>query len=356
MNAHRLIPPSPYANWVASEGVPIIGGMIINDIHGDLPMGHWARKGVKGAYVNLVGGEESMDCSVIEIPPMKHTEPEKYMFEEQVVVLSGRGATSVWVDENRKQTFEWKAGSVFSPPMNSWRQHFNGSSDEPVRLLVISNAPIMFNLFRSKDFIFNNDHVLRDRFRDTDDFFSPNGTALPNLVWRANFVDNINSFTLQDYGWRGAGGSGVMFEMASNTIKSHIAQFPVGTYKAAHRHGPGAHVLMLSGTGYTLMWEEGKPKQRIDWKPGSLFVPPDWWFHQHFNTGTEPARYFAVHYGYWRVLLKNLGPEKIHVETGVQIPYEEEDEDILALFLDGLARNDAAPKPLSEWRRSVSQA
>ena len=119
--------PSPYEIWQQTEQVPIVGGLIVPDLRGDLPMELWPRKGVKGAFIGLKGGEQSLDAYVIDIPPTKNTEPEKYMFEEEYVVLSGRGATTIWLEGGKKQTFEWQAGSVFSPPMNAWRQHFNGS-------------------------------------------------------------------------------------------------------------------------------------------------------------------------------------------------------------------------------------
>lgn len=352
MTNENLIPPSTYALWRAEEGVPIIPGMIIEDIRGELPTGEWGRKGVKGAFIDLFGAEESIDCYILDIPARGQTTPERYAFEEEIVVLSGSGATVVWTEDGQKQTFEWKAGSLFSPPINSWRQHFATSAGEPVRLLVMTNAPIIFNLFKSKDFVFNCSHPFKDRFSGKAGFFGADGKARPGLIWESNFIPDIFSFKLQDYSWRGAGGSGAWFDMSGNTLQSHVAEFPVGTYKAAHRHGPGAHILVLSGEGFSLMWEEGDAeKQKIDWKAGSLFAPPDMWFHQHFNTGDVPARYFAVHYGYWRVLMKDFGPESVHVKLGHQIPYQSEDDEVLATFLSELASNGLAPQPLEEWRK-----
>ena len=41
------------------------------------------------------------------------------------------------------------------------------------------------------------------------------------------------------------------------------------------------------------MWPEGEEPRRYEWKEGTMIVPPNLWFHQHFNTGTTPARYLA---------------------------------------------------------------
>jgi len=171
------------------------------------------------------------------------------------------------------------------------------------------------------------------------------------MIWRSNFVPDINTFTLQDFEYRK--GTGAWFEMANNTISSRFAQFPVSTYKPAHRHGLGAHILILSGKGFSLMWEEGKPKIKLDWRPGSLFSPPALQFHQHFNTGAGPVRYYAVHYGYWRVVAEDLGPESEHAETGHQINFEDEDPDVLETFLAELAENGGTVRPLEEWRKSA---
>ena len=127
--------------------------------------------------------------------------------------------------------------------------------------------------------------------------------------------------------------------MARGSIASHISQFPVGTYKKAHAHGPGAHVIVLSGEGYSLMWPEGEEPRRFDWQVGTLIVPPNAWFHQHFNSGPTPARYLA--FKHWTP--RNAqGVPLSWISTrlgGTQIDYADERPLVRGMFADALARH-----------------
>ncbi|HEX2230079.1 MAG TPA: cupin domain-containing protein, partial [Candidatus Binatia bacterium] len=290
----------PYAEWLRSEGVLVHEEFYFPSL-AKVELGPWERKGGKGAVVHIANRHMPNDCHVIEIKPGGKSEPEHHMYEATIYVVSGRGATTIWQDEKHKSSFEWQAGSLFSIPLNAWYQNFNGSGQEPTRYIAVTNAPPMMRLFRDNNFIFNNNYMFTSRYAGEEDYFSGKGKLFNRRIWESNFIANAPDMLL--YGWkeRGAGGINAMLEMADNNTKSHISEFPIGTYKKAHRHGPGAHLVLLSGTGgYSLIWtkEDRSDMIKCDWSLGSMVtVPSDNCYHQHFNSGTTRARYLALRQG-----------------------------------------------------------
>jgi len=222
----------------------------------------------------------------------------------------------IWTPATDRRTVQWQSGSIISPPLNTWRTHVNRGA-EPVRLAAITNAPVVVDLFHNLDFVFNNDFAFRDRYDGNPNDFSGDPARMHAKFhtkqqseqdesvhsWLSAFVPDGRSIGLAKVKERGAGNSRIELQLANNTMQAHISEFETGTYKTAHRHGPGSHVLMLNGTGYTLLWQgpikysEADTKLKIDFGEATLFVPPDRWWHQHFNTGPEPARYLACTWG-----------------------------------------------------------
>ena len=333
-----------YKEWLKRECIPVIEDYYVKDVKTQR-LEPWERKGGMGVYLNLIGTEDTNDSYICEIPPGKSLKPQRHLFEETIYVVSGNGSTSVWEEGGVKRTFEWQTGSLFAIPLNACHQHFNGSGIRPARYLGVTDAPLVMNLFHNEDFIFNNNFSFRDRFDADDDYFSGRGKAYASRVWESNFIPDIRKVELLEWKERGAGGRNRFFELADNTMCAHLSEFPVGTYKKAHRHGPGAHVIIIKGTGYTLMWPEGAPMQRFDWQEGSIIVPPDAWFHQHFNTGKDEAVYLAIR---WNSKKNKMGKprlvDKSLKDGGGQIEYENEDPMVLTLFEEALAKEGVVSK------------
>jgi hypothetical protein len=334
-----------YQKWVESQGIPIIRDFYIEDLR-KVDLAPWDWKGGRGVILNLIGTGNINDSYLCEIAPGQSLKPQRLLFEEAIFVVEGNGSTSVWNDEKKKITFEWQAGSLFSPPINTWRQHFNGSGTRPARLFAVTSAPPLFNLFRNADFILDNPFSFTDRFDADPDSFSGQGETYEHRnrhIWDTNFVPDVRNLELYALERRGAGGRNIQIALADNCMGVHISEFPVGTYKKAHRHGPGAHVVIIGGQGYSLMWPEGEPIKRFDWKDGSVVVPPDRWFHQHFNTGKTPARYLALRAGGGKFARPWGSSDYIGDKSikggGDQIEYEDEDPMIRRMFEQELAKH-----------------
>ncbi|HEY4264970.1 MAG TPA: hypothetical protein VGM72_06600, partial [Micropepsaceae bacterium] len=315
----------------------------------------WPRRGGRGVYINHDASRTSNDCYVCEIPPGKSLTPQRQLFEEMVLVLDGRGSTSVWDDCGHRITFEWKAGAMFAIPLNCWHQHFNGSGQEAVRFVAVTNGPAVMNLYDDADFVFNTAYDFKNRFAGEPDYFSPK-TEPKGFLLPTNFVPDAVNLPLISAKERGAGGGHIRFNMAKGSMSSHISQFPVGTYKKAHAHGPSAHVIILSGQGYSLMWAEGEEPKRYDWEVGTLIVPPNKFFHQHFNSGPVPARYLAFKHEV--ALIRNSqGVPTAWISRrvgGDQIDYSDETPRIRSMFHEALATHGITPKMDDAYQKELA--
>jgi len=345
-NGTVITEKSVYTKWVESQGIPVIMGFCVDDLR-TTKLEPWERMGESGAFINLFGDFGTNDAYLCEIQAGKSLKPQKHLFEEIIFVLRGTGKTLLRDLQGKEYSFHWKAGSLFSPPLNWWHRHINESATEPARYLAVTTAPLVFNLFHDFDFVLNNSFEFKDRFLGPE-FYGDKGLLRPTIriseanrpILEAGQVPDVRTFQLAEWKERGGGSLNMEFEMANNTLTAHVSEVPVGSYKKAHRHDPGAHIIHLKGKGYTLLWADGRERVRVDWHEYTMYVPPNYWWHQHFNCSDTPARYLAIRWNSKKYPIWGEIPLDRDVKKGGdQIEYEDEDPDIRKMFNEALAKS-----------------
>ncbi len=314
-----------YREWIKKSKVPMLEGYSLLDAAKQevLP---WPETGGRGLYLNF-SGNVHMDAVIEEIPPGKALGPKRHFYEQITYVLTGRGHT-MFGDGNKANRAAWGEGSMFTVPVNVLHRHYNDDSSHPARLLHITTFPFMMQVFGSLGVINDTNFNFNDRYDGSADYF--NSTARVRQRWdKTNLVKDIRSSDVVLWPERGEGNASMYYDMGGNTIlEPHISEFDVGSYKLGHRHPYEAIILTLNGRGYSLA-EKDKLRDsdalKIDWQAGSIVSPPFFWYHQHFNTGNNKARYLAITEGDF--------PLRLGVPMSVeQIEAGEEDPEIKKHF------------------------
>jgi len=299
VNGRKVMGIDCYLEWLEREALPLFEGFAVDLFAVDVRP--WPRYDALGAAVHTAGRGDFVNMFVVELPPGRASAPQHHLYEEVFYVLAGHGTTEIETAPGVKHSFEWGPRSLFAIPLNKQYRLFNIDGRHSARLVSTTNLPIMLNLFHDERFIFENRAQFDDRVGDAR-YFSGEGTFIPvrpgNHMWETNFIPDVSAIELKEVPSRGAGGKNLMLILADGTMHSHIADMPVGTYKKAHRHAADFHVMCVTGTGYSLLWYEGDNDfQRVDWREGTVFAPPDQMFHQHFNSSPEVVRYIATALG-----------------------------------------------------------
>lgn len=318
----RAIKLSFWDYWLEREGIPVYRGNYVEDVY-TLPLGDWPRLGGRGAYLSLANQQVTAGY-VVEIAPGSELKPERHLFEKIMYVLSGNGSTQVWQEGGQRLTFEWQTGSFFAIPLNAWHQHFNGSGTQPARLMAATTAPEVLNQYHNLDFVFDNPFVFDDRFvPDQADFFTGEGHSWGTRSWETNFVPDVRSFELEAWEAKGAGARHMRFVMADSVYGCHIHELSPVTYVQAHRHAAGAMILVLSGSGYEIMYMKDGPRTRYELKPGAIISPGTGQYHLHANPNAEPLRQIAFRGGGFSLYGAGVGGPEAHMSE--LVPYEQED-------------------------------
>ncbi len=311
---------SPYQRWLERVGtdLPLHEGPVLHDI-GHIALKPWPDigAGIEGLYLHFAD-YQMLDAWVVEIPPHGKTVGQRYLYEKGIYILRGTGHTSLQLEGKPERKITWSTGDLFSIPLNVCHQHHN-SGDQPTRMLMVTSFPLMLNLIGDEDFIFNNPGVFDGRYNAESDYLEAIG-ELARLERSANFVKDIRNTPARKNDFRGKGNQSIRWQMAGNSMLSmHISEMPPRMIKKAHRISSNAFVLVLTGSGCTVLWREGLygKRVRIDWKPGTLFVPPVFWYQQHLNYGSEPARYLAINVPGF---VRNIG---LHLEDQLEVDLPE---------------------------------
>ena len=334
-----------YDEWMESIGVPIHTGYFIEDLR-TVELGWWEERQCRTAFVQLEGQEGVSETRITEIAPGATLPAYKVGIDEIVYVLSGNGSTLVADGNGREDSFEWSTRAMFLVPANTTRRFRNLSGDTPVRLVHYTYLPLALSVVTDPAYFLDNPYRLPERVHGLDPYSQAvtvdggqgyrwiNGQRGKGVAyWYGRLFPDLSAWDhFEQNDERGAGSKSVRLQFAGTDMSAHMSVFEPRTYKKGHRHGPGRAIFIPSGEGYSVMWPEGGEKVVVRWHEGSMFVPPNRWFHQHFNLGAQPGRYLAIH-----PPIQLHGYSEKAVNATDQIEYSAENPEIRAMFERELA-------------------
>lgn len=355
----QLRAKSAYERFMSNEGVPVIGGFGVNSVL-EIPMAPWRRLGCDGAYFKFFGSDGVTGMYAGRIAPGGAMLPERHLYEKIIYILQGEGVAEFQQRDHVPQNILWQAGSLLSPPMNTLHRLIN-HPHRPALFLALTTAPLALDHYRNEEFIFHSDFVFSDRYDGHADYFTPSDgryVAMNQRQWihQANFIPDVREMRTGRQHSKTRRVKITRFEMANNSLIGQLVEWPVGRYRKAHCHGGGVTLVILRSSGYSLMWPSDLGTQpykngvadqvvRLDWAPGSVFSPPPNWFHQHFNTGAEPAQTLAFYCGSAKFPMgrrteaaasSRHAPAK---QTGTLLEFDGDDPSIRRMYEEELAKN-----------------
>ena len=292
-------------------GFPILHGQEISSPDDiirldDYPLILDEELGVSTAQIG-VGRLHQIDATLIEIPPGGQSPAHRHLAEEIIYVVSGGGYTNMWVGtEDSVHRYDWDAGDLLSPSLNTWHQHFNSSADVAARYLSITTAPITQNIFPGDDFLSSSDFVFTERWEQgisQQPEYVPEGGFESSYVVRMRVGHQLPDLPGRKLRQRRQGAWGITIAPEGDLAGNRVLEMEVRekdgeefTDEQAHLHHHPWEVIyvVLDGKGYSDMRREGEALRRVNWQEGDLFIVEANEYHDNRAQPNARTRYLQV--------------------------------------------------------------
>jgi quercetin dioxygenase-like cupin family protein len=254
-----------------------------------------------------VGHLHQIDATLIEIPPGGRSPAHRHLAEEIIYVVSGTGHSNMWVGtEENTHRYDWDAGDLLSPSLNTWHQHFNSSTHVAARYLSITTAPITQNIFPGLDFLSSSDFVFTERWQQgitQQPEYTPEGGFESSYVVRMLVGHQLPDLPDRKLKQRRQGAWGITIapdgDLAGNRVLEMEVREKDGeefTDEQAHLHHHPWEVIyvVLDGKGYSNMRREGEALRRVNWEEGDLFIVEANEYHDNRAQPNARTRYLQV--------------------------------------------------------------
>ena len=207
--ARKRVNTRGYASWLEREGLPVYTGYSIDDVNKLqlAPWPGWADRGVREA-----GWHRRADG------PLRTRDPTRPDHRAGAAPVRGSdlrplgaGPRRILAGNTGRIHLDWQAGSIFASPLNTWHRYTNTSDREPTRYMAVTNAPVLMNISRDAQFLFQNDYLFENRFSGrydwSDSFFSNDPSEVDTEYldgeavehnYETNFVRDVRAMPLED--------------------------------------------------------------------------------------------------------------------------------------------------------------
>lgn len=109
-------------------------------------------------------------------------------------------------------------------------------------------------------------------------------------LYEGSAIENLATLSLGD--WERRGGKAAYTRLGNQEERNlQIVEIPAKGQLKPERHMYDSVMYVMKGRGATTVWQEGEPRQTVEWEEGALLAIPLNAWHQEFNaSNSEPCR------------------------------------------------------------------